>query len=199
VALGFTLWARSRPSLGLTLAGFLHGSLQALLLYGGYVLVYFFMAYIWQSYDLQYGWFLFPIARDTLYFLLISVFSPALLALALWVYLSFFQANQNDLFGSGSIAQYKNLLRFKIDKNGSLSIYPIALKNVVNYSLPEDNETSQQHLKSLRKNNGNNWNKVSSCAPTGQKQLIPQKLVYQLIEQPIVIDPALINRKNPVG
>ena len=189
VILGFTLWARTRSSLGLTIAGFIHGSLQALLLYGGYVLVYFLMAYIWQSYDLQYGWFLFPIARDTLYFFIISICSPALLALALWVYLTFFQANQNDLFGSGSIAEYKNLLRFKIDKDGRLTIFPIALKNVVSYSLPEDEETSQQHLKSLRQNNGNDWNKVSSCAPIGQKQLKPQKLAYQLIEQPIVIDP----------
>lgn len=187
--LGFTLWARSRPSFGLTLAGLIHGVFQALLLYGGYVLVYFLMASIWQSYELQYGWFLFPIARDTLYFLIISIASPALLALALWVYLTYFQANQNDLFGSGSIAQYKNLLRFKIDKNGALTIYPIALKNVVNYSLPTEDETSQQHLKVLRQHNGKNWNNEPSCAPVGQKQLEPQKLVYHLIEEPIIIQP----------
>ncbi len=186
---GFTLWARKRPGLGLTIAGFIHGSLQALLLYGGYVIIYLWMSYLWQEHDLVYGWFLFPITRDIVYFIFISIFSPLLLSLALWVYLNYFQANQNDLFGSGSIKDFKHLLRLKIDKDGVLTIYPIAVEKVTTYSMPTDEETSEKHLELLRKYNGQDWNKIPSYAPNKDLQIKPEKLNYRLIEQPIVIKP----------
>ncbi|MBL4659957.1 MAG: hypothetical protein JKY19_06355 [Alcanivoracaceae bacterium] len=186
---GFTLWARSRPDVSLTIAGLIHGILQVLLLYGGYVLVYLLMANIWQSYELQYGWFLFPISRDVIYFILISIVSPLLLGLALWVYLNYFNANQNDLFGSGSIAQFKHLIRLRINHKGHLIIYPIAIENVVTYSMPEPAETSKQHLDLLNKHNGKDWNNICSCTPDKNKQLQPERLYYRLIEKPIIIKP----------
>ena len=184
---GFTLWARSRPGLSLTVAGLIHGLLQVLLLYGGYVLVYLLMVNVWQSYELQYGWFLFPISRDIIYFIMVSIVSPLLLGLALWVYLNYFKVNQNDLFGSGSIAQFKHLIRLRINHKGHLIIYPIAIENVVTYSMPEVAETSKQHQALLKKHNGKDWNNICSCTPDKIKQLQPAKLHYQLIEKPIII------------
>ncbi|MBL4772833.1 MAG: metallophosphoesterase [Alcanivoracaceae bacterium] len=189
LVLGFTLWARSRPGLSLTMAGYIHGMLQVSLLYGGYVFVYLFMVNIWQSYELQYGWFLFPIVRDIIYFILISTVSPLLLALALWLYLNYFKASQNELFSSGSIAQFKHLIRLQINQKGHLIIYPIAIEKVVAYTMPEDEEINKQHLDLLKKHNGEDWNKVSSCTPDKNKQLQPEKLSYHLIEKPVIIKP----------
>ena len=186
---GFTLWARSRPCFSLTLAGFMHGTLQVILLYGGYALVYFLVVNFWQSYDLQYGWFMFPIVRDILYFILIATLSPLLLALALWTYLNFFFANQNDLFGSGAVAHFKHLIRLEINPQGHLIIYPIATEKVTPYTMPENNEVSDQHLELLIKHNGSNWNKAPSSSPLKNSALQPEKLIYSLIEPPIVIKP----------
>jgi hypothetical protein len=186
----FSLWASSRPSFSLiTITGAIHGLLQAVLLYGGYFLIYFLVVNIWQKYDLQYGWFLFPITRDILFFIFIGVFSPLLLSLALWVYLNYFNTNQNDLFGSGSIAGYKHIIRLKINSQGHLIVYPIAIKNVVTYTMPSIAETTKEHCELLKKHNGDNWHQFKSCAPTKDQQLKPQKLVYHLIEKPIVIKP----------
>ena len=186
----FSLWANSRPSFSLiTLAGTIHGILQVILLYGGYFMIYFLLANIWQKYDLQHDWFLFPITRDIIFFIFIGIFSPLLLSVALWVYLNYFNTNQNDLFGSGSIAGYKHIIRLKINPQGHLIIYPIAIKNVVSYTMPTEAETSQEHSDKLKKHNGKNWHQIKSCAPTKGQQLKPQKLVYHLIEEPITIIP----------
>jgi hypothetical protein len=185
---GYTLWAKKRPGLDLTLAGMVHGCLQALLLYGGYVLVYLLLSHIWQSYQLDYGWFLFPIARDSIYFILISIFAPLLLGLALWIYLNIFKTSQNDLFGSGSIENYKHLIRLKIDQQGRLTVYPIAIENVCAYSMPSHEETSSKHRQLLEKHNGKDWNKVLSNNPNKNHQLSPEVIKYHLIEEPIVIE-----------
>ena len=186
---GYTLWARKRPGLALTLAGMAHGLLQVILLYGGYALVYVAMAKIWENNQLDYGWFLFPISRDIIYFIIIGTFAPALLGFALWVYLTVFKTDHNDLFGSGSIETYKHLLRIKIDAQGKLTIYPIAMENISPYTLPTEAEVSPAHLSRLRSHNGKNWHQAPSCAPNNETSLNPEQLKYHLIEQPIVIKP----------
>ena len=186
---GYTLWAKRRQGVGLTAAGIVHGLLQVVLLYGGYTLVYLGMAHLWESNELSYGWFLFPISRDIVYFVLIGILAPTLLGLALWVYLTFFKTDHNDLFGSGSIAAYKHLLRLKIDARGNLIIYPIALENITAYSMPAENEISPQHLRKLREQNGSDWNTANSCAPETDIGLAPEAIKYRLIEAPIIITP----------
>ncbi len=186
---GFTLWARSRPGFGLTLAGITHGFFQVSILYGGYVLVYFMMSYLWKSYDWEYGWFLFPIARDLVFFIFVSILSPLALSIALYIYLNYFNADQNDLFGSGSVADHKHLLRFKIEHNGQLTIYPIAIEKVASYSMPSDDEVDSDKLSRLIKCNGEQWNKQPCYSPLKNEEISPVALSYQLIEAPIVISP----------
>lgn len=184
----FTLMARTRPHIGLAVAGFVHGVAQVLLLYGGYALAYIGIAALVGSAS-RYTWATFPILRDLIFFVVVGGAATALLGWALWLYLAAFNGGKNELFSSASISTHKNFLRLAISKTGQLTVYPIAVPKPVTYSMPLKSEVDEDRWDDLSLSNGVDWNRRRCYAQPGESQLVPEQIEYYLIEQPIVIDP----------
>ncbi len=183
----FTLLVRSRPSLGLTIAGVLHGLAQVALLYGGYALVYFYVAKYIAPF-LPLSEVTFPITRDIIYFVLIGGAATVLLGWALWLFLRLFGGAHDALFSSAAIPTHKHFLRIVIARGGRLSVYPIAIPKPVTYSQPAEDELHASTRARLARVNGEDWQRkpchVAPDAPSRQSEPID----YHLIESPIVID-----------
>jgi hypothetical protein len=58
------------------------------------------------------------------------VYGSVLMGIYLLLSLNFFGVHQNEAFSSLKIADYKNFLRFKIERNGDLTIFPIGIEKV---------------------------------------------------------------------
>jgi hypothetical protein len=57
--------------------------------------------------------------------------APTIMGIYLFISLNIFGRHHNEAFSALKIEGYKNFLRFKIEKNGDLRIYPVGVKKVV--------------------------------------------------------------------
>jgi hypothetical protein len=84
----------------------------------------------------------------------------------LWTTLSWFDMHPNEAFSSLRFEDYKHFLRFHIDKDGNLTIYPISIDRVTKKWEPSE--------------------KVALGEP-GMKPASGHELFPQLIEEPVLI------------
>jgi hypothetical protein len=59
------------------------------------------------------------------------VVGPTIMGLYLLISLNVFRRHHNEAFSALKIEDYKNFLRFKIEPNGNLTIYPVGVKKVI--------------------------------------------------------------------
>lgn len=59
------------------------------------------------------------------------IVGPTIMGLYLLISLNVFGRHHNEAFSALKIQDYKNFLRFKIDKDGDLTIYPVGVKKVI--------------------------------------------------------------------
>lgn len=94
------------------------------------------------------------------------VIGSQIMGIYLWTALSWFDMHPNEAFSSLRFEDYKHFLRFHIDKDGNLTIYPISIDRV-----PKKWEPSE---------------KVAPGEP-GMKPASGHELLPQLIEEPVLI------------